>query len=139
MKQIPDRMSFTIANIEDISSPKKGRKIVWDLRRPKLCIRITENGAKTFYYVTKIDGKTEWSKLGRFPDMTPEVARTRADVIAGEYGKGRNVAEEKREEKKEWTVGKAWEMYEVYFYDVSLAASQFHKTDLVLQNRLPFF
>ena len=111
MKQNPDRMSFTIANIEDISSPKKGRKIVWDLRRPKLCIRITENGAKTFYYVTKVDGKTEWNKLGRFPDMTPEVARTRADVIAGEYGKGRNVAEEKREEKKEWTVGKAWEMY----------------------------
>ena len=74
-------------------------------------MRVTEKGAKTFYYVTKVNGKTEWNKLGRYPDMSPEVARTRADVVAGEYGKGTNVAEEKRQEKAEWTVAQAYEMY----------------------------
>jgi len=74
-------------------------------------VRVTEKGAKTFYYVTKVNGKTEWNKLGRYPDMSPEVARTRADVVAGEYGKGTNVAEEKRQEKAEWTVAQAYEMY----------------------------
>ena len=48
-----ERISFTKANIERVKPPKKGRKIVWDKSKQKLCIRVTDKGAKTFYYVTK--------------------------------------------------------------------------------------
>ncbi len=106
-----ERISFTKANIERVKPPKKGRKIVWDKSKQKLCIRVTDKGAKTFYYVTKHKGRTEWNKLGRFPDMQPAVARVMADRIAGEYAEGRNPAEEKREDKAEWDVETAYKMY----------------------------
>ncbi len=106
-----ERISFTQSNIEGIRPPKTGRKIVWDESRRKLCVRVTENGAKTFYYVTKYKGKAEWNKLGRFPDMQPAAARVRADKKAGEYAEGRNPAQEKREEKAEWDVETAYKMY----------------------------
>ncbi len=115
MKQQPKRLSFTHSSIQAIPAPEKGRLIIWDTRRPKLCVRVTEKGAKTFYYVTKVSGKTEWNKIGRYPDISPEAARTRADVVAGEYGKGTNVAEEKRREKAEWTVEEAWAVYRAKF------------------------
>ncbi len=111
MKQQPTRISFTQKNVEGITAPERGRLVVWDTRRPKLCVRVTEKGAKTFYYVTKFNKKTEWNKLGRFPDLSPEAARTQADVVAGQYGKGENVAEEKRRDKEEWTVEEAWVLY----------------------------
>jgi len=106
-----ERISFTKANIERIKPPKKGRKIVWDKSKQKLCVRVTDNGAKTFYYVTKHKRRTEWNKLGRFPDMQPAVARVMADRIAGEYAEGRNPAEEKREDKAQWDVETAYKMY----------------------------
>jgi integrase len=106
-----ERISFTKSNIERIKAPTKGRKTVYDKSRQKLCVRVTEKGAKTFYYVTKFNGKTEWNKLGRFPEMEPAVARVRADQKAGEYAEGRNPAQEKREEKSEWNVETAYEMY----------------------------
>ncbi len=106
-----ERISFTKDNIERIKPRKKGRKIVWDESRRKLCVRVTENGAKTFYYVTKYEGKTEWNKLGRYPDMQPGAARVRADKKAGEYAEGRNPAQEKREEKAEWDVETTYKMY----------------------------
>ena len=111
MKQQPERFSFTHSSIYGIPAPEKGRKIVWDSRKPKLCLRITEKGAKTFYYVTKVNGKTEWNKLGRYPDLSPETARTAADLHAGEFAKGINPAKEKRKTRAEWTVENAWEMY----------------------------
>jgi len=106
-----ERISFTQSNIERIKPPKMGRKIVWDKSRRKLCVRVTENGAKTFYYVTKYKGKAEWNKLGRYPDMQPGAARVRADKKAGEYAEGRNPAQEKREEKAEWDVETTYKMY----------------------------
>ena len=110
------RFSFTISAINDESVPKSGRTTVWDTRIPKLCLRITSGGAKTFYYVTKIQTengpKTEWNKLGRFPELTPEAARTAAQVVAGKYAQGDNPAEDKRQDRAEWSVGRAWDEYE---------------------------
>ncbi len=106
-----ERISFTKLNIERIKSPKRGRKIVWDKSRPKLCLRITEKGVKSFYYVTKYKGRTEWVRLGRYPDMLPAAARIRADREAAAFALGDNPAEEKRQEKAEWTIEQAYEMY----------------------------
>ena len=111
----PKRISFTKRAIEAEKPPSSGRKVVWDSRIPKLCLRVTPMGAKTFYYITKVkvDGvyKTEWNKLGRWPNLTAEAARTAAQVIAGQYAKGDNPAEELREDRREWTLEKAWDAY----------------------------
>lgn len=109
MAQSPERISLTIAQIDKLEPFPGKRRTVWDTNKPKLCIRITESGVKTFYYVTKHAGKTEWIRLGRYPDMTPAAARTRADIEAGKYAVGENPAEERREERREWTLGRAWD------------------------------
>ncbi|MCZ6819145.1 MAG: site-specific integrase [Calditrichaeota bacterium] len=106
-----ERFRLTKRTVDTLEIPAARRRTVWDARIPKLCLRITPKGAKTWYYVSKHAGKTEWHKLGRYPELTPEAARTAAQVVAGEYAKGRNVAEDRRQEKAEWTVAKAWEMY----------------------------
>ena len=115
MKQRPERISFNHDTVRELKPIRGKRRTVWDTRRPKLCLRITEAGAKTFYFVTKLGGVTEWNKIGRYPAISPDQARIQADIIAGAYGSGKNPAEEKREEKRqrkaEWTVGKAWQEY----------------------------
>ena len=105
------RISLTNSVIEKIQPPAKGRSATYDTKKPKLCIRTTSKGTKTFYYVTKHKGKTEWIRLGRYPDLSPAAARTAADFHAGEFAKGVNTAEVKRQRRAEWTVQKAWDMY----------------------------
>ncbi len=111
----PKRFRFTEKAIKAYPAPESGRVTVWDNRIPKLCLRITSRGVKTFYFVTKVrteeGSKTEWNKLDRWPVLSAEGARTAAQVIAGEYAKGENPAQDKRQEKSEWTLGKAWEEF----------------------------
>ena len=113
-----ERFSFTKDALDTISPPEKGRRSVWDVRVPKLCLRVTDRGAKTFYFVTRLqtdDGpRTEWVRLGRYPGLDIDGARDAALVAASQFARGTNPAEDKRHDKVEWTVGKAWEEYRKY-------------------------
>jgi integrase len=61
--------------------------------------------------VRKVEGKTEFIRLGAYPDLTIEQARKKAAEINGEIAKGINPAELRREKRREWTLGELWTDY----------------------------
>src|SRR3954469_17710535 len=70
--------------------PQNGKRVVvFDTVATGLALRCTENGAKTFFFVYRIDGKaSQWLRLGTpaglsLADAREEVATHRADVLKG--------------------------------------------------------
>ncbi len=106
-----NKLKFSKTVIEAIKPPKKGRSNYYDTMIPKLACRVTAAGSKSFYVVKRVGSSMAWVRLGLFPDMTVEQARNAAEENLGEFAKGNNPAQAKREEKKKITLGKAFENY----------------------------
>lgn len=106
------RIRFTKSALSAIALPAKGaRTVVYDTETPKLAIRLTSAGARTFYVVKRDGASMAWVKLGTFPEMTPEQARNAAKRILGDFAKGINPAMAKRAERDKQTLGEAYEQY----------------------------
>ena len=106
------RIRFTKTALSALALPAKGaRTVAYDTETPKLAIRLTAAGARTFYVVKRDGGSMAWVKLGASPEMTPEQARKAADRVLGEFAKGINPAMTKRAERDKQTLGEAYENY----------------------------
>ncbi len=111
---MPKRFSFTKTAIEGLPLPEAGkRSSYYDSKIPGLELRVTSNGTKTFNLYRKINGKPDRVQIGRFPAVTVELARKRAEEINGNIAQGKNPAEEKRTLKAELTLQEVFdEFYE---------------------------
>lgn len=80
---------------------KPGERLeLWDLKSPGLCLRVTDQGLKTFVLrYRSADGRQPRLKLGRFPQMTLRLARLEAGRIRSELEAGADPAIEKRRAK----------------------------------------
>ena len=108
------RKRFTKATLSALPLPEKGaRSTVYDTEVPKLAIRLTAAGARTFYVVKRDGASMSWVKLGTFPEMTPEGARKAAERVLGDFAKGINPATAKRAERDKQTLGEAYEQYRI--------------------------
>lgn len=101
---------FTKDKLNQLPTPQK-RTEYYDDIEDKLCLQITPNGCKTFYLIKKIDGKVYRIKIGRFPDMAIENARSRSRELKAQIEQGINPADKKRELKKEITFYKMYEKF----------------------------
>lgn len=106
-----NRFEFSKTKIADLAIPATGRATYYDTKTPKLAVRVTPAGTKTFYVVKRTDTGMAWVKLGVFSEMTVEQARNAADKTLGEFAVGNNPAKIKREEKRKQTLGQAFEQY----------------------------
>ncbi len=106
---------FRKATLEAIAPPSSGRASYRDSRMPRLYLRVTPAGTKTFYCVRKVKGKTEWVRLGAFPEMGVGLARMRSEEENSKFLKGENPAEERRAARSkirsEPILGNLWESY----------------------------
>lgn len=104
------KVRFTKTSVSGIPVPDVGKRTtVYDTEVPKLAVRITHTGVKAFYVVKRADAAMVWVKLGVFPDMTVEQARTEAQKVLGEFATGANPAAVKRALKAVPTFGEALE------------------------------
>jgi integrase len=71
----------------------------YDQDIPKLALRVTAKGTKTFYVVKRVARDMVWYKLGIFPEMTVEQARKAAEVTLGSFANHENPAEIRRAAK----------------------------------------
>jgi integrase len=62
--------------------------LVWDDELKGLGVRITAAGVRAFVLQTRINGRTRRMTLGKYPGLTPEVARKRAQALIGEVATG---------------------------------------------------
>ncbi len=101
------KLKFTKTALLAISPPEIGKRlVVYDTEVPKLAIRITSAGARTFYVVKRSGASMAWVKLGVFPDTTVEKARIEAQKILAEFATGANPAAARRAIREEPTFSK---------------------------------
>lgn len=108
----PDRISFTKKALTAIRRPPEGeRRFVRDKLVPSLAVQVTATGAITFYRCGRVDGTPKRIKLGTFPAMTVEQARTAAAVVNGDIAKGLDPQAAERTRRGEMTFGALFAYY----------------------------
>lgn len=106
-----EKVTLTMAAVERLKPSKAGRRWVYDAKVAGLAVCITETGAKSFYLYKKIDGKPERHHLGKFPDLTVDAARDKANKLLATIAEGNNPAEAKRKLRGELTLGQLWKLF----------------------------
>jgi integrase len=107
-----NRFSFTKTAIMGLPLPDAGKRATYyDEIVPKLALRVTAAGTKTFYIVKRVGADMIWLKLGVFPDMNVENARKEAENKLGMFAGGDNPAEARRALKAEPTLAEFFKEY----------------------------
>lgn len=96
-------VNFTKKAFLQIAPPETGSKVLYDKILKDLGIRINAGGTKTFFLLKKVRGQAERITLGRFPDMSIEQARRKAQKLLSEIAEGSNPLEAQRRIKGEFT------------------------------------
>lgn len=97
-------LKFSKTALLALDLPEAGKRATfYDTETPKLALRVTHAGAKTFYVVKRAGAGMAWLKLGTFPDMTVENARKEAAKVLGEFATGANPAAVRRAVREEPT------------------------------------
>ncbi|MBI2379209.1 MAG: tyrosine-type recombinase/integrase [Gammaproteobacteria bacterium] len=103
------QMNFTKSALEAIKPADGKRERYQDHGGrdsvPGLTLKVTPTGAKTFYLYRRVSGRPEEIRLGAFPALTVEQARSKARVLNGEIEQGANPNEARRVLREEQTVG----------------------------------
>lgn len=108
--------NLTKGFIDKISAPKaNGSKSAfdsyYDTKERGLVLLVTSNGVKTFYLLTKIQGRTLRIKIGRFPELTVTNAREVAQTYKAQLAKGEDPEVKKKQLKAELTLGELFKMF----------------------------
>lgn len=105
------RFKFTKTTLEKLPAPDSGRDTHYDTEVPKLALRVTAAGGKTFYVIKREGAGMFWLKLGTFPDMSVENARKAAEAEIGKFSTGNNPVVARRAEKLTPTLEDAFDQY----------------------------
>ncbi len=103
---------FTKTKIAALPEAAPGeRDTYYDTKTPKLVLRITAAGSRSFYLVKRAGREMVWHKLGTFPDMSVEQARNEAVKALASFANNENPAEVRRAMKKEPTLAELFKEY----------------------------
>lgn len=106
------KLKFTKTALQALKPPEAGKRpTVYDTEVPKLAARITAAGTRTFYVVKRAGTSMAWVKLGQFPEMTVDQARTAALKVLGEFASGSNPATARRALKEEPKFSEMFEQF----------------------------
>lgn len=107
-----NRIKFGKTALLALALPEPGKRLtMYDTEVPKLALRVTAAGTKTFFVVKRAGASMAWVKLGTFPDMTVEQARNEATKALGEFASGNDPAAAKRIIRGEPTFAEAFESF----------------------------
>lgn len=70
-----------------------------------MCLAAQRGGAKSFYLYKKINGRPERLFIGKYPHLSVENARKLGSSKLGLIAQGINLADERRKERHETTLG----------------------------------
>lgn len=105
-------LKFSKTTLQALELPEAGKRLtIYDIEVPKLALRATAAGSKTFYVVKRAGASVAWVKLGTFPEMTVEQARKAAALALGEFASGANPAAARRAFKAEPTLSEFFTEY----------------------------
>ena len=102
------RFAFAKKRIESLPTPTSDRAVYHDTACPGLTLRVTAAGVKTFTFYKKFKGTPIRLKIGDFPAMSVENARTAAKGHAHLVANGIDPRTARDAAKDEPTLGKLW-------------------------------
>lgn len=103
---------FTKASINALEKPQDGQPVEYcDDETRGLRVRVTVTGAKSFYLLRKLKGRTERVLLGRFPETKVSQAKKKAGEVHSSMDAGINPNESKRVRRGELIVGELFDIY----------------------------
>ncbi len=73
--------------------------LLWDDEAPGLCVRVHENGSKSFIFVYRIEDRQRFTRIGHSPRWSLKAARIRAKELRWIVDQGGDPAREKHEPK----------------------------------------
>ena len=107
-----NRIKFGKTALQALELPEAGKRLtLYDTEVPKLALRVTAAGSKTFFVVKRAGASMAWVKIGTFPEMTVELARKEAEKALGEFASGNDPAAAKRIIRGEPTFAEAFESF----------------------------
>lgn len=108
-----NRFKFSKEKLEGLPLPEAGKRATYyDTKVPKLALRVTASGAKTFYVIRRAGHEMIWFKLGAFKDdLTVEQAQVKAVAVLGAFAKEENPAEARRAAKGMPTLAEFFKEY----------------------------
>jgi integrase len=90
-------LHFTKTAVSALPPAPEGKfNYYMDQKQPGLQLIVTPTGVKTFYLYRRVQKKPYRYRLGRFPDITPELARTKAQIAGGKIALGGDLRAEKK-------------------------------------------
>lgn len=105
-------INFTKRELDGLPLPRAGeRPCYYDEYQHNLMLRVSHTGQKTFYVRRKVNGISERVQLGRYPEMTIELARKKAAAVLSEISEGRHPKQAARAVQAEPTIGELFENY----------------------------
>ncbi|HEX2243936.1 MAG TPA: integrase family protein [Gammaproteobacteria bacterium] len=106
-------INFTKKALDTLPLPEQGKRLeVYDNKIRGLLIRVTSNGTKSFTVYRRVNGKPQWVKLGRYPDMPIEQASRRAQKMLSLMADGIDpVAKSRADKVSQVTLGQVFEAY----------------------------
>jgi integrase len=108
-------LNFTKAALDRLPPAKPGARDYYnDTKVRGLQLAVTDRGAKSFCLYRRMGGRPTRYTLGRYPDLTPENARKKAETIAGRVALGEDVAEGDRiARRRKVTLSEVFERFKI--------------------------
>jgi integrase len=96
------RVSLTAASIEKLKPPRSGQLEYYDRRLPAFGLRLTFRGTKSWFLMTRLDGRLVRVTLGRYPVLSLAEAReeARKAMLLSASGKDPRLARAALKEKQ---------------------------------------
>ncbi len=105
-------VNFTKSLLDNLPRPSTGKRTYYkDSQVKGLSLALQASGARSFYVIKKIAGRSEKIFLGKYPDLSIENARKLANVKLGQIALGINPQEQKRLIGAEMTFGVLFDQY----------------------------
>jgi len=95
----------------DLLVPSESRIYFYDEQVRGLALAVDPSGRKTFLLYRKVQGRPERVKIGVFPDMSIEGARTQAQGMNVVIAQGGNPAQERRSVRAEMTLQELFDTF----------------------------
>jgi hypothetical protein len=108
------RVAFSKTRLEGIPTPESGQAQYHDTGCLGLCLRVSCGGSKTFIRYGKIGGRPTRVFLGRFPEVTVEMARKACQAAAGDIARGLNPHAERLAKRREHTLQGLFDHWMIY-------------------------
>jgi integrase len=105
--------------VDKVSLPEAGQTFHRDSILKGFAVRVTAGGSRAFILEKRIDGKVKRITLGRYPEITVEQARNKAQEYLGEIATGTNpITKRQRQRIESKTLLDVWQDYKTIKSDL---------------------